>query len=295
MTLVDDMTPKEMFLGLYETSSTTGESLAQVIIDVLIRFDLPLTQLRGQCYDGASNMSGTFRGVQARVKELQPQALFVHCAAHSLNLALQSTIENTIVRDAFQYLNDLVVLFKRSAKRQDILKKADGKIQSLCPTRWTMRTVAVESVLKNYGPILAALDEVSNETGSADSRAKARGLYIQFSSSQIYWSLCVSKIVFSLIERLSSATLQKSTTTVAGALAAVQMTHDALMTARNDATFDDIMQQVAVAQLSNDLDPLSAPRTRRPPRRLDDGVPPVELTADMFYRQQFYQVCKCCI
>jgi len=129
--------------------------------------------------------------------------------------------------------------------------------------RWTIRTAAVDSVFKNYGPILTALDEVSNETSSPDSRAKARGLYTQFSSSQLYWSLCVSKIVFSLIEKLSSTTLQKSTTAVAGALAAVQITNDALMTARNDATFDDIMQQVAVAQLANDLDPLSTSTTKK--------------------------------
>jgi len=62
------------------------------------------------------------------------------------------------------------------------------------------------------------------------------------------------------------------------------------MTARNDATFDDIMQQVVVAQLANDLDPLSAPRTRRPPKKRDAGVAPVELTVETFYRQQFYQV-----
>jgi hypothetical protein len=89
---------------------------------------------------------------------------------------------------------------------------------------------------------------------------------------------------------LSSTTLQKSTTTVAGAIAAVEITHDALLAARNDSTFDDIMQQVAVAQLANDLDPLSAPRTRRPPKKLDDGVVPVELNVETFYRQQFYQV-----
>ena len=257
--LTDDMTPKEMFLGLYETNSTTGETLTHVIIDALTRFGLPLEKLRGQCYDGASNMSGAFRGVQARVKELQPQALYVHCTAHSLNLALQSTIENSVIRDGFQYLNDVYVLFKRSAKRLEILNKANGKIKSLCPTRWTMRTAAIESVLESYGSVLEALEEVSLEPGPPEARAKARGLLSQFFTSSMYWSLSVAKVVFVPTEKLSAKVLQDSTTTVAGALAAIRLTHDALMTSRNDATFDRIMKDVAAAQVTHDLDPLVAP------------------------------------
>lgn len=44
--------------------------------------------LFGQGFDGASNMSGKFNGVQAIIREQYPQAIYVHCAAHSLNLAV---------------------------------------------------------------------------------------------------------------------------------------------------------------------------------------------------------------
>lgn len=46
-----------------------------------------------QDYDGASNMSGQFQGVQAHIRSKYPKALYVHCAAHSLNLAV-STASN---------------------------------------------------------------------------------------------------------------------------------------------------------------------------------------------------------
>ncbi|KAJ8875959.1 hypothetical protein PR048_023867 [Dryococelus australis] len=48
----------EDFIGLYETSSTTGHTLAASIEDVLLMLDLPIEDYRGQCYDGATNMSG---------------------------------------------------------------------------------------------------------------------------------------------------------------------------------------------------------------------------------------------
>jgi len=45
--------------------STTGETLARMIEDVLLRFDLSISNLRGQTHDGALNMAGSYRGCQA--------------------------------------------------------------------------------------------------------------------------------------------------------------------------------------------------------------------------------------
>jgi len=51
------------------------------------------TKMVGQGYDGAANMSGKFKGVQTVIRNLYPRAIFVHCAAHSLNLAVSSACE----------------------------------------------------------------------------------------------------------------------------------------------------------------------------------------------------------
>jgi len=87
----DDLDAKEIFLGLYEVSSTTGENLTKVTLDALTRLQLALSNLRGQTYDAGSNMRGAVKGVQSRIRELQPLAMYVHCFNHSLNLALQDT------------------------------------------------------------------------------------------------------------------------------------------------------------------------------------------------------------
>ena len=49
--------------------------ISSIIQDVLIRLGLPLDNLRGQCYDGAANMSGDQKGVQSRILALQSKAL----------------------------------------------------------------------------------------------------------------------------------------------------------------------------------------------------------------------------
>ena len=44
--------------------------------------------MRTQWYEGAANLSGINRGVQARNREQIPTAQYVHCKAHTLGLAI---------------------------------------------------------------------------------------------------------------------------------------------------------------------------------------------------------------
>ncbi|XP_028418302.1 zinc finger MYM-type protein 1-like [Dendronephthya gigantea] len=79
----------EDLIGMVEVENTTAEVLTSVIKDTLLRCVLPLSQCRGQAYDGAANMAGCISGVAKRLQEDEPSALFVHCLAHNLNLCLQ--------------------------------------------------------------------------------------------------------------------------------------------------------------------------------------------------------------
>ena len=53
----------EEFIGLYEVASTGASALFTVVKDVLARLNMSISHLRGQCYDGASAMSGSWSGV----------------------------------------------------------------------------------------------------------------------------------------------------------------------------------------------------------------------------------------
>lgn len=74
---------------LFETTSTTGEAISNILQDIMLRLELSVTNLRGQRYDGASNMARDRKGVQARLLAVQPKALYVHCSAHGLNVSVR--------------------------------------------------------------------------------------------------------------------------------------------------------------------------------------------------------------
>jgi hypothetical protein len=63
--------------GYYETAATYAKTLLQTIKDVILRSSLPITDCRGQCYDGAMNMSGHRAGVQALILNECHKALYV--------------------------------------------------------------------------------------------------------------------------------------------------------------------------------------------------------------------------
>ena len=86
-----------VFLGFYNAPDSSGETLFSCSKDVFVRLNLPLERLKGFCFDGAANMSGRISGVQAKLKEQCPNALYVPCSNHSLDLVLQEVAREICV------------------------------------------------------------------------------------------------------------------------------------------------------------------------------------------------------
>ena len=64
----DDLNPHEEFIGLQPVPNIAADTLVAVIRDMLIRMNLPITNCRGQCYDGESNTVGAISGVATQIK-----------------------------------------------------------------------------------------------------------------------------------------------------------------------------------------------------------------------------------
>ena len=119
---------------------------------------LPLSLCRGQAYDGVATMQGKRSGVATRLRNEEPAAIPVHCLAHSLNLCLQAAGKNiTVIRDAMEVVRKIVKLINYSPKRRTLFSsflrendQAGGSIKPLYPTRLTVRTDALHSVLSQY-------------------------------------------------------------------------------------------------------------------------------------------------
>ena len=83
----------EHFITFIEAESLTAESLATYLIKFLTDFNLDASSVISQGYDGASVMSGRLSGIQQRIKAVAPCALYVHCYAHTLNLAIVDSVK----------------------------------------------------------------------------------------------------------------------------------------------------------------------------------------------------------
>eukprot|EP00102_Acyrthosiphon_pisum_P022514 XP_016659724.1 PREDICTED: zinc finger MYM-type protein 1-like [Acyrthosiphon pisum] len=88
-----------VFLKFITVNSLIGCNVAESIINGLISCGINCDFLFGQGYDGASNMSGQYKGVQSIIKEQFTHAIYVHCAAHSLNLAISTASEIQSIRN----------------------------------------------------------------------------------------------------------------------------------------------------------------------------------------------------
>ncbi len=108
----------EDVIGMYAVTSQTAEHITEVIFDILLRCNLEIKYCRGQGYDGASSMSGHLSGVSARIQNICPKAFYIHCTAHSLDLALQDlTRKSSSISAALNMTKETVNFIKESPKR----------------------------------------------------------------------------------------------------------------------------------------------------------------------------------
>lgn len=139
---------KEYFMGFLEAEESTGESLSTLILNRLEELSIPFEDCRGQSYDNGANMKGKRKGVQARLLEKKPRALFVPCGAHTVNLVVADAAKSS--PDAtcyFGYLQKMFTLFSASTQRWSILKKhVTTTLKSWSDTRWESRINSVEAV-----------------------------------------------------------------------------------------------------------------------------------------------------
>ena len=122
--------PREDSMGFLEChTGITAHCLAEKIITALRSYDLDLTKLRGQAYDGAGNMAGPIRGTAAQISAQYPLAFYLHCASHSLNLAVVKSLQVTSVRNMMGIVDRVSVFFAAHPKRQRALENSIAETQ----------------------------------------------------------------------------------------------------------------------------------------------------------------------
>ena len=120
---VSDGCITERCIALRRIQSMKAEDLKVTLVGVLKELDLPFENMVGQVYDGASNMSGAYNGLQALVKELAPQAMYVWCKSHILNLVCQDSVEYLPeIKLIFDLLQLIYATLKRSPEKTALFR-----------------------------------------------------------------------------------------------------------------------------------------------------------------------------
>jgi len=177
----------ETFTRLEQLQSTDAASIKDVIKTILLNAKIPLERVYWMAFDGGANMSGRHNGVQAKMKsELLPNAHYIHCRSHLLNLALANVARNIKpLHSIFSSFNSLWTFFHNSPLRHnklvEVRKVLDDPVLELVragDTRWTSNYRAVRAVRASLESIVITLQDVHAAAG--DLSSEAGGLLLTF-------------------------------------------------------------------------------------------------------------------
>ena len=97
----------------------TAQQLYDTIVDAFKSRGVTFDKIVAQTYDGASNMSGCYKGLQAIFRdEIGSHIVYTHCYAHTLNLVLSDSASTAInVTSLFNHLEKTYTPFSVNMKK----------------------------------------------------------------------------------------------------------------------------------------------------------------------------------
>lgn len=237
--------PVEKFIIFLESDGHDAESMYKAVSSFMEEHGLNIQDCRGQSYDNASNMSGKYNGLQAKIKQVSPYAEYIPCFAHSLNLVGQSAAESC--SDAvkfFLFVENLYVFFSSSTHRWKVLKEMlppdSPVVKQLSETRWSARAEAVTALARSYHHIRNALQNLANDINQKpETKQKATGLI----NSMDKLETCLMIVIWrNILERVNavSLSLQSNKLDLNRASALIQSLKDFITSLRTNEEFIDM-------------------------------------------------------
>uniref|UniRef100_A0A199UAH7 DUF4371 domain-containing protein n=1 Tax=Manihot esculenta TaxID=3983 RepID=A0A199UAH7_MANES len=112
------------FLGIVHVNDTSASSLKKAIESLFSTHGLSVSSLRGQGYDGASDMKGNLIGLKSLILRENSSAYYVHCFAHQLQLTLVAIAKkHSSISIFLKTVAHLCNIVGGSCKRRDMLRE----------------------------------------------------------------------------------------------------------------------------------------------------------------------------
>ena len=155
---------------MFTTGGSTGKGLRDRVFPIFEQLELQFDWIIGQSYDGASNMSGRYSGLQPKLCELSKTALFIWCYAHRLNLLVEGLLKSSPhITGTLTLLQELLNFFSgyrrnaalTAAKNDEVHVKTLKRVSETTRS-WRSVEDGVRVVIDRYKSIIKALDELSS-------------------------------------------------------------------------------------------------------------------------------------
>jgi len=233
---------KESFLGFFLLKNHGASDYAELLKHTLSEYRLNIEKCRGQGYDGAAVMSGANSGVQKRILEIVPNATFVHCCSHNLNLVISDAAKSTReISSFFETVQDIYNFFSSSAPRwsqlalgeEESSKLRKKTLKKMCATRWEARHNALFSLKQRFVDVLKAFTRIQLTSTKKDEINIATALKKKIESAEFVLLLCVwEKILKSLF--VVSKILQSVNIDLQQAFELLKNAHADILRCRNE-------------------------------------------------------------
>ncbi|KAL5543108.1 hypothetical protein UlMin_010818 [Ulmus minor] len=268
----------ESFIGIEHVANTTAVSLKTAIDKLFSKHGLSISRLRGQGYDGASNMSGEFNGLKTIIMKENECAFFVHCFAHQLQLALMGVAKkHGLIGTFFTLVSNVVNIVGASSKRRDILREkqalkviealksgelSSGKglnqeigIKRPCDTRWGTHFGTLVSFITMFSSIVDVLEEIANDRLNSEQKHEASIMLRLVQTYDFVFSLHLMKTILGITNELSQV-LQKDDQDIVNAMDLVKLCKQQLQMMR-DIGWNSLVDAVSDFCVEQNIDVLN--------------------------------------
>ncbi|XP_052307415.1 uncharacterized protein LOC18096865 [Populus trichocarpa] len=286
----------ERFLGIQHVRDTTASSLKAAIEALFSKHGLSISRLRGQGYDGASNMRGEFNGLKALILNSNPSAYYVHCFAHRLQLTLVAvTKKHNEVGDVFNFISSIINIVGASCKRMEVIREKqyariiegleNGEISSgrglnqetslrrYGDTRWGSYYVTIIRLLAMFSSVLDVLEIIREDGMNSEQRTEAVVLTDIMESFNFVFMLHCLRRILAVTNEFSQA-LQRKDQDIENAMSLLETSKERFkMMREND--WESLLEEVSSFCIKHDIDILNMDdeyKLRGRSRRKSQGI-----------------------
>uniref|UniRef100_A0A2K5R3W3 Zinc finger MYM-type containing 1 n=1 Tax=Cebus imitator TaxID=2715852 RepID=A0A2K5R3W3_CEBIM len=237
---------KERFLGFVDTEEITGTHLYRTIITYLQQIGVDMDKIHGQAYDSTTNLRIKFNKIAAEFKKGEPRALYIHCYAHFLDLAIiRFCKEVKELRGALKTLSSLFNTIRMSgemlANFRNICRLSQNKTckKHISQSCWTVHDHILLSVIDGLPEIIETLEVIASHSSNTSFADELSDLLTLVSKFEFVFCLKFLYRVLSVTGILSKE-LQNKTIDIFSLSSKIEAILECLSSERNDVYFKTI-------------------------------------------------------